>query len=87
MKRHERFSARSRQHAGWCTVLLAASVTAGVWAIRAWQSEASGGAFALAFALVVLLAAIRQGRESLRLRRLVSIEIYWDQQRAIRPRL
>jgi len=87
MKRHQRISRDARQHAGWCLVLLAASVAAGVWAVRAWQSEAYGGALSLAGALVVLLAAIRQGREALRLRRMVITELYWDNQRSIRPRL
>jgi len=41
----------------------------------------------LVAALAVLVIALRQGGEALRLLRLVETERYWDRVREIRPRL
>ena len=87
MKRHERISRQARQCAGWCLVTLAVAICAAVWAIRATMDNTSGGALLFVTALVALCFAWLKGARAVRLFRNVSIEIYWDQQRAIRPRL
>lgn len=87
MKRTQRILRNARQCAGWASVNLAASGCAGAWAARVGQSDASGGMVLLVVALAVLVIALRQGGEALRLLRLVEAERYWDRVREIRPRL
>jgi hypothetical protein len=83
--RAERMGAEARHSAGISAVFLTASLAAGVWAVRAWQSEASGGVLALALAFAALSRAETHGREALRVARLARIERRWE--RAKRPEI
>lgn len=70
-----------------CAVILAASVCAGVWSVRAWQAAPGWGALVAVIALIGLPIAFNKGREALRLIRLSDIESHWEHEKEIRPRL
>lgn len=87
MKRSERLFSKALQHAGWCAVILAASVAAGVWSVRAWQAAEGWGALVAAAALIGSTLSYAKGCEMLRLLRLANTEARWEHEREIRPRL
>lgn len=87
IKRSEKLCGYARQSAGWCAVLLTASVAAGVWATRAAMSDGPGGVLAWTLTLVVLRLAWWHGAEALRLARLVFQEMDMEHERAPEVRL
>lgn len=85
MKRTERISRQASRCAVIAFANLAVSVAAGAW----WKCSIAApiGSLLFAVALVALTAAVRYGRESRRLSQKVAVEQYWDNLRAIRPKL
>jgi len=87
MKRSEKLCGYARQSAGWCAVILTASVAAGVWSARVAMSNGPGGVLAWTLTLVGFRLAWWHGAEALRLARLVSREMDMEHEREPEVRL
>lgn len=85
MKRSEKLHGYSREHAGWCGVLVAASVAGLAWS-AAWGLDARGLS-AVALSVWALVWAGRHGAEAWRYARLSAREMQVESARVPEVRL
>lgn len=81
MKRSERYLMRARHFFGMGAVTVSASVTAGVWSVRAWMETPVAGLAVCATALAGLAIAVDLLREAMKHRRLAREERRWECER------